>query len=176
MRQVLKNSIINLHLTTKAPSILFLVSVSLYFIFSLFKGTHGYSLPIWHAYLDGSTPSEIINGEAQAIRSDDWALDLVQILAQDSHRPSFPTLNSNVGSGLETALPLKVPAINWTTLFRQPWPSLSRHKERSPEPEDPTLRQMPQGFRERADKEEEDHRPAGQSHGSPPADPPIDGC
>src|SRR5262249_9721809 len=57
-------------------------------------------------------------GHSRSIRSDDWLLDIPLILAQVNHNPSFPIVNSNIGLGQNSLLPLKVPCRHFVTLFR----------------------------------------------------------
>ena len=80
---------------------------------------HGFSLPQWHAQLDGSPPNEILLGQAREIRADDWAASLCTILAQGEHRPSFSVFNENIGLGSNMVVsPIKTPVRHYITLFR----------------------------------------------------------
>ena len=51
---------------------------------------HGFSLPIWHGWIDDSPRSEILLGEARSVRADDWALQLPLALALAQQR--FPVI------------------------------------------------------------------------------------
>lgn len=84
----------------------------------LFFNIHRYSFSIWHDLIDQSRPTEILKGHNRPIRGDDFLLDLPLILAQVAHRPAFPTLNENIGSGQHTVAPIKVPSFQFVTLFR----------------------------------------------------------
>jgi len=80
-------------------------------------GIHGYSLPIWHGVLDGSPAEEVLLGEAQPIRSDDWLVTLPLALAQRAHDPPFPRVNRNIGAGQDLIL-MDLPIAHFATLFR----------------------------------------------------------
>lgn len=82
------------------------------------NGIHGYSISVWHNYIDASTPSEIIKGSAKTIRSDDWLLDLPIALAQTTHEPKFQIENKNIGLGTNILSPIKAPALSGITIFR----------------------------------------------------------
>jgi hypothetical protein len=79
---------------------------------------HGFSLPIWHGLIDDSPRSEILLGEAQFIRGDDWALQLPLALAQAAHDPAFPVVNENIGAGQNMLVPLPLPVAHPVSLFR----------------------------------------------------------
>jgi len=79
---------------------------------------HGFSLPIWHRWIDRSPSSEILLGEARSIRADDWAIQLPLALAQAAHDPAFPVVNENIGAGQNMLVPLLLPVVHPVTLFR----------------------------------------------------------
>ncbi len=91
-------------------------------ILSLLK-LHGFSVPMWHDPIDESPQTEVILGQAQGIRSDDFVAVIPQILSQRAHAPPFPVYNTLVGDGhcnmrLNYAMPIR----DWTLLFRpQVW-------------------------------------------------------
>ncbi|HKJ24844.1 MAG TPA: hypothetical protein VKB65_08495 [Myxococcota bacterium] len=81
-------------------------------------GLHGYSLPVWHAVIDGSEPSEVLLGEARTVRGDDWNARLPLALAQRAHEPAFPVVNHDAGPGMNMLLPFLLPVAHPTTIFR----------------------------------------------------------
>lgn len=78
---------------------------------------HGYSLPIWHALIDGSAPSELLLGKLRPLRSDDWLVGLPLALSQAHQEPPFPRVNRTIGLGQDLVLN-DVPSLHWTALFR----------------------------------------------------------
>lgn len=88
------------------------------FVFLVLFKIHGYSFPMWHTYIDGSKQEEIIIGEAQAIRSDDWAVELPLMLSQERHNPKFPMVNQDIGNGSNMLTHSKNPISHFLTLFR----------------------------------------------------------
>ena len=95
--------------------LLALITVS--FLVLLAFRINGFSLPFWRYYLDGSPMSEVLLGEAQAIRSDDYIAMLPTALSQIYHRPSYPEINQLIGSSLDMELVL-APVKTWVGLFR----------------------------------------------------------
>jgi hypothetical protein len=93
-------------------------SLALFFALALLLRLHGWSTPIWHQVIDGSPKAEILFGQPRDIRSDDFFLDIPMILAQTTHRPSFPVINHNIGTGQYMLAPIKAPAKNFITLYR----------------------------------------------------------
>jgi hypothetical protein len=79
---------------------------------------HGFSLAAWHAYIDDSPAEEVLLGRARPIRSDDWAVQIPLCLAQLSHEPAYPVVNSNIGWGENMLAPLQSPVAHVATLFR----------------------------------------------------------
>jgi hypothetical protein len=80
---------------------------------------HGFSLAAWRAEVDGSAPVEVLAGRAQAVRSDDYAAVLPQILSQRAHEPAFPRINRLIGAGAcNMAVNYPMPIRDWTLLFR----------------------------------------------------------
>jgi hypothetical protein len=71
----------------------------LYAVFAI----HGFSISAWH-FLDGSPRVELLLGEAQGVRSDDWAVWLPYAFSQLSHDPPLPLTNRNIGVGQNMAL------------------------------------------------------------------------
>ncbi len=86
-----------------------------YAVFSI----HGFSLSRWH-FLDGSPESELLFGEAQGARSDDWALWLPFAFAQIHHDPPFALRNENIGLGQNMALVVSAAIADPIILFRPP--------------------------------------------------------
>jgi hypothetical protein len=93
-------------------------ALALLFLLALLFHLHGWSTPIWHQTIDGSRKKEILFGHARDIRTDDYFLDLPMIMAQTAHRPSFPVINQNIGTGMYMLAPIKVPARDFITLYR----------------------------------------------------------
>jgi hypothetical protein len=79
---------------------------------------HGFSLAAWHAHIDDSPAEEVLLGEARAIRSDDWGVQIPLGLAQLSHDPPYPVVNTNIGWGQNMLAPLQSPVAHATALFR----------------------------------------------------------
>jgi len=79
---------------------------------------HGFSLPAWHAVIDGSAPAEVLLGAPRPIRSDDWKMQLPLLLAQGAADPAFPVVNPAVGLGQDMRIPVAAPVASWITLFR----------------------------------------------------------
>src|SRR5437773_10122514 len=91
----------------------------LLFVFCLALRLHGFSLPQWHAQLDGSPANEVLLGHPREIRADDWAAALCTIFAQREHDPAFAVFNENIGLGADMiASPIKTPVRHYVTLFR----------------------------------------------------------
>jgi hypothetical protein len=81
-------------------------------------GIHGYSISLWHTFIDSSPADELLFGHPQGIRSDDWGLDLPIALSQVTHNPKFPVINENIGLGANILSPIKVPSLSPITFFR----------------------------------------------------------
>lgn len=79
---------------------------------------HGFSLPRWHAVIDGSEPDEVLSGSAREIRGDDWYVQIPLALAQRAHQPPFPRVNENIGAGQDVILPVATPIAHPITLLR----------------------------------------------------------
>jgi len=86
-----------------------------YAVFSI----HGFSISRWH-YLDHSPEVELLLGEAQGARSDDWALWLPSAFAQIHHDPPFALLNENIGLGQNMSLVVSAAVADPIVLFRPP--------------------------------------------------------
>ena len=96
-----------------------LLTVVLFLLLSLSSlHVHGYSLSMWHRYIDGSSMTEILRGEPRSIRSDDWLVDIPFVLAQARHSPPFPVVNTNIGVGQNMMAPSRAPTRNFLLLFR----------------------------------------------------------
>jgi hypothetical protein len=93
-------------------------ALTLLFALALLFRLHGWSTSLWHQFIDGSPKTEILFGRARDIRSDDFLLDIPMILAQTAHRPSFPVINHNIGTGQYMLAPIKAPARDFITLYR----------------------------------------------------------
>jgi hypothetical protein len=89
-----------------------------FFLISVFFSLHGYSFSVWRSYIDGSPPKEILLGEAKTIRMDDWAIEIPLMLAQLSHDPKYPLVNTNIANGMNMMIHSKVPISHIITLFR----------------------------------------------------------
>jgi hypothetical protein len=91
-------------------------------ILSLLK-FHGFSIPMWHEHIDGSPQAEVVLGQSQGIRSDDFVAVIPQILSQRAHIPPFPVYNTLIGDGhCNMRLNYPLPILDWTLLFRpQMW-------------------------------------------------------
>lgn len=81
-------------------------------------GLHGFSLPRWHAVIDGSEPDEVLLGVPREIRGDDWYVQIPLALAQRAHQPPFPRVNRNIGDGQDVILPVATPIAHPITLLR----------------------------------------------------------
>jgi hypothetical protein len=79
---------------------------------------HGFSLPIWHRWIDHSPSPEILLGEARPIRADDWSVQLPLAIAQTAHDPAFPVVNENIGAGQNMLVPVLLPVAHPVSLFR----------------------------------------------------------
>jgi hypothetical protein len=88
------------------------------FVALVASGLHGFSLPMWHVLIDGSPAPEVWLGRPQAIRSDDWLVQLPLALAQLAHDPPFPTVNREIGFGQSALVPLVLPVAHPLVLFR----------------------------------------------------------
>jgi len=88
------------------------------FVLSVTLKIHGYSISMWHAYIDGSKAEEIIVGKPQPVRSDDWAVEIPLMLSQINHDPPFPMVNQNIGNGSNMLTHSKNPIWHYLTFFR----------------------------------------------------------
>jgi hypothetical protein len=79
---------------------------------------HGYSITVWHDFIDQSPEKEAIFEKGRMIRSDDFMLDIPNLLAQSAHIPAFPATNRNIGAGQNMHLPLELPASGVSLLYR----------------------------------------------------------
>jgi hypothetical protein len=79
---------------------------------------HGYSISAWREIVDGSPAEEILIGEPQPIRADDWNTILPMAMAQVAHRPRYPVVNRNIGLGQNMLVPFPMPVCHPLTLFR----------------------------------------------------------
>lgn len=91
--------------------------VLIFLIGVIFK-IHGYSITMWHEYIDGSEKKEILLGKDRPIRSDDWAVEIPLMLSQLSHQPKFPLINTNIGTGMNMMTHSKVAILHPITIFR----------------------------------------------------------
>ncbi|MHB9138171.1 MAG: DUF7657 domain-containing protein [Victivallaceae bacterium] len=89
-----------------------------FFAAMLFSGLHGYSIPFWRDYVDGSAKEDILLGKAIVIRSDDWSVEVPMMLAQLSHNPKYPMVNENIGTGMNMLTHSKLPVKHVLTVFR----------------------------------------------------------
>lgn len=87
-------------------------------LFCSFFHLHGFSLPIWHEWIDHSKASEILIGQGRDIRPDDWALDIPLMLSQSVQEPSFPLWNSKIGTGSSMLVPFALPVKNVSVFFK----------------------------------------------------------
>ncbi len=92
--------------------------LALAFVALVAAGIHGYSISLWHKHLDGSPPTEILFGEAQWLRMDDWMVQIPFSLGQREHTPAFPVWNDKIGLGQQMLLPIHLPTAHVLTLFR----------------------------------------------------------
>ena len=81
---------------------------------------HGFSFGIWHYIIDGKPPTELIFGQMQGVRTDDFVAVIPQILSQAAHEPPFPVQNRLIGAGncnmrINYAMPIR----DWSTMFRR---------------------------------------------------------
>jgi len=95
-----------------------LLATALLFVVLVGLGIHGYSISAWREVIDGSPAEEILIGEPQQIRSDDWNAILPMAMAQVAHRPPYPVVNSNIGLGHNMLVPYPMPVRHPLTLFR----------------------------------------------------------
>ena len=79
---------------------------------------HGYSITVWHDFIDQSPEKEVLFEKGRLIRSDDFMLDIPNLLAQSAHVPAFPATNRNIGVGQNMHLPLELPAKGVSLLYR----------------------------------------------------------
>lgn len=81
---------------------------------------HGFSISRWHGEIDNAPAKEILWGEAQSIRSDDWLVTLPTILSQRENQPPFSIQNSLFGfPGHNTlVIPGPIPVKHYITVFR----------------------------------------------------------
>jgi hypothetical protein len=94
------------------------LALAILFAVGVAANLHGFSLAAWHAYIDDSPAKEVLLGEARPIRSDDWGVQIPLGLAQLSHDPPHPVVNSNIGWGQNMLAPLQGPVAHGTALFR----------------------------------------------------------
>ncbi|MDX1388143.1 MAG: hypothetical protein R3344_03085 [Acidobacteriota bacterium] len=95
-----------------------MAGVGLLFLLLVLLRIHGFSIPLWHDYIDGSPANEVVLGEPRTIRSDDWLVLLPLAMAQGLHDPSFPTTNTDIGEGQSMFLPVTSPIAHPLALFR----------------------------------------------------------
>jgi hypothetical protein len=89
----------------------------MWFCLSLLK-VHGFSLPMWHQYVDNSPATEVLAGTPRSIRSDDWLVTIPFLVAQTAHDPPFPSVNTNIGLGQQMNVIPLMPVANAIWLFR----------------------------------------------------------
>ena len=65
------------------------------------SGLNGYSMAMWHAWLDGDSarPAEVLIGRARSIRSDDAIAAIPYAVSQVVSRPAFPVHSRLTGYG-----------------------------------------------------------------------------
>jgi len=105
-------------LTKPAASRKLLLAMALLFVVPVGLGIHGYSISEWRKFIDGSPAEEILIGESQRVRSDDWNAILPMAMAQVSHQPPYPVVNGNIGLGHNMLVPFPMPVRHPLTLFR----------------------------------------------------------
>lgn len=81
---------------------------------------HGFSIPEWDLQLNGTRSDSLLLGETRGERGDDWLVNASNALAQISHKPAFPLVNSNIGSGQNMAVFPSSPILHPVGIFR-PW-------------------------------------------------------
>lgn len=79
---------------------------------------HQYSFPFWTHTIGEYGNGGILLGVPQAIRSDDWAVEIPLMLAQVSHQPPFPITNTNIGLGVNQLSHFKLPVWHILALFK----------------------------------------------------------
>ncbi len=86
------------------------------------SGLHGFSLPVWHRFIDGSPEREVLLGRARVLRWDDTTVHVPLALSQRAQTPRFPVVNPDVGLGQNMLVPvgasLAAPVAHPTILFR----------------------------------------------------------
>lgn len=89
-----------------------------FLLFFSSAGIHGFSLPMWHDFIDNTPHAEVLWGKARGVRSDDWAVTLPMAIGQAVANPRFPVENPNIGQGQNMLLLGRIPAGSWQLLAR----------------------------------------------------------
>jgi len=97
-----------------------LAILAVMFVSAVSMRIHGWSLPYWHHWIDNSAADEIIEGRAEGIRGDDFVIEIPIILSQVLHRPSFPRINTTLGTGLNAVVPMRVPSLHSVSMLFRP--------------------------------------------------------
>ena len=97
-----------------------IMAFSLLALFIVLVGLHihQYSLPEWRLVLEDDGNGGTLLGAPQPIRQDDWGAEIPLMLSQVSHKPPFPVVNTNIGTGLNQLAPLKLPVLHVLALFK----------------------------------------------------------
>jgi hypothetical protein len=100
------------------PSLIFPAVLLIIFILLVSFRISGSSIGIYHEYLYGSTTkdSNLIYGEPQAIRSDEWLVNTQMAMAQE--QVGYAYVNPNFNTGKNMSLIVDAPYLEWSALFK----------------------------------------------------------
>jgi hypothetical protein len=90
------------------------------FVLLILTKIHGYSIPMWHDFIDHSPQSEIIAGKARSIRFDDWTCSLPSAFSQRETTPPFSKMNNLIGDQPQNMFVMMylAPIKHFLSLFR----------------------------------------------------------
>ena len=100
------------------PNLIVLASAALFLLTMTVAKIHGFSLPMWHDFIDQTPQTEVLAGKSRGVRSDDWVVTLPMAFSQAVHDPAFPVENPLIGSGQNMLLPGRIPAGSWQILLK----------------------------------------------------------
>lgn len=100
--------------------LIFLIGIT--FLLYVAVGLNGFSISRWDEILGEPHSTQVLEGKARSIRSDDFLASIPLALAQIAHKPPFPAVNSLIGDGENMLLLPYAPINHYLTVFKpQTW-------------------------------------------------------
>ena len=93
-----------------------LAVLAAFFVILVAFGITGSSTGIVHSQIATGADSDLISGEPQAIRSDEWFVQSSWVISQVEQ--SLPAWNESFPGGMDATVQNDLPSVDWSTAFR----------------------------------------------------------